>query len=120
MSMFLILIKPLFQLKDAANAVLACEKSTLLAELFSVELKFTVYTLSDWFSSILKSKFLEVDTIKKQSCKKENPIDKQKAICSICGFLLDVSSGGWIDFVIRCKYLFLKNIYSYDKLEKMK
>ena len=71
-------------------------------------------------SSILKPKFLEVDTIKKQSSKKENSINKQKTICSICGFLLDVNSGGWIDFVVRCEYLFLKNICSYDELEKMK
>ena len=51
---------------------------------------------------------------------KENPIDKQKTICSICGFLLDVNNGGWIDFVIRCEYLLLKNIYSYEELEKIK
>ena len=55
------------QLKDAADAVLAREKPTSLAELFSVELKFTVDTLNDWFSSILKAKFLEINTIKKQS-----------------------------------------------------
>ena len=66
------------QLKDAADAVLAREKSTSLAELFSVEIKFTVDTLNNWFSSILKPKFLEVCTIKKQPYKKENPIDKQK------------------------------------------
>ena len=92
------------QLKDAVDAVLAHEKSTSLTGIFSVELKFTVDTSNDWFSSILKPKFLEVDTIKKQSYKKENPIDKQKTICSICSFLLDVNSGGWIDFVVRCEY----------------
>ena len=36
-----------YQLKDAATAVLACEKSTSLAELFSVELKFTINTLNN-------------------------------------------------------------------------
>ena len=108
------------QLKDAADSVLACEKSTSLVELFSVELKFTVDTLNDWFSSILKPKFLEVGTMKKQAYKKENPIDKQKTICSICGSLLDVNSRGWIDFVVRCEYLFLKNIYYYEELEKIK
>ena len=35
-----------FQLKDAASAVVAREKSTSLAELFSVELKFTIDTLT--------------------------------------------------------------------------
>ena len=38
-----------YQLKDAAFAVLAREKSTFLAELFSVELKFTIDTLNAWF-----------------------------------------------------------------------
>ena len=36
-----------YQLKDAASAVLAREKATSLAELFSIELKFTVDTLND-------------------------------------------------------------------------
>ena len=56
------------QLKDAADAVLARAKSTSLAEHFSVELKLTFDTLNDWFSSISKPKFLEVD--KKETKKK--------------------------------------------------
>lgn len=38
-----------YHLKDAASAVLAREKSTSLADLFSVELKFTIDTLNSWF-----------------------------------------------------------------------
>ena len=56
---------------------------------------------------------------KKQVYRKENPIDQQKTICSICGFLLDVDNGGWIDFVVKCEYLFLRNIYFFDELKKM-
>ena len=41
-----------YQLKDAASAVLAREKSTSLTELFSVELKFTFDSLNDWFPGI--------------------------------------------------------------------
>lgn len=82
------------QWKDAANTVLTCKKSTSLAELFSVELKFTVDTLNDWFSAIIKLKFLEVDTIRKQIYRKENSIDKHKTVCSVCGFLVDVNKGG--------------------------
>ena len=64
-----------YQLKDAASAVLAREKSTSLAELFSVKLKFTINdTLKDWFSRIIKPKLLELDVIKKQKFFKENPI----------------------------------------------
>ena len=63
-----------YQLKDAASAVLACEKFTSLAELFSVKLKFTINdTLKDWFSRIIKLKLLELDVIKKQKFFKENP-----------------------------------------------
>ena len=38
------------QLKDAASVLLAREKCTSLAELFPIELKFTIDTLKDWFS----------------------------------------------------------------------
>ena len=44
------------QLKDA-TAVLAPEKSTSLTELFSVELKFTIDTLNNWFSNTIKKNF---------------------------------------------------------------
>ena len=54
-----------YQLKGATSAVLAREKSTSLAEVFSVELKFIVDTSNDWFSRIIKSKFFELDDIKK-------------------------------------------------------
>ena len=54
------------QLKDAAALVLACEISTSLAERFSVELKFTVHTLNNWFSNKIKPKFIELDNIKKK------------------------------------------------------
>ena len=70
--------------------MLAREKSTSLAELFSVQLKFTVDALNQWFSKIIKPKFFQLDDIKKQIFLKENPIDQSKAICSICGFLLNV------------------------------
>ena len=62
------------QLKDGASAVLAREKSTSLAELFLVELKFTIGILNDWFSNVIKPKFFELEDIKKQILTKENPI----------------------------------------------
>ena len=49
-----------YQLKDAASAVLAQEKSTFLGELFSVELKFTIDTLKVWFGKIIKPKFFKI------------------------------------------------------------
>ena len=50
--------------KNAASAVLVREKSTFLAELFSVELKFTVNTLNDWFSNTIKLNFFELNDIR--------------------------------------------------------
>ena len=104
-----------YQLKDAASAVLACKKSTSLAELFSVELKFTVDTLDEWFSRIIKPKFFELDDIKKQIFFNENSIDQSKTICSICGFLLNIDGKSWFDFVLNCKHQFLRNIYTFDE-----
>ena len=48
-----------YELKDAASAVLAREKSTSLAELFSVELKFTINTLKASFGKLSNQNFLK-------------------------------------------------------------
>ena len=106
-----------FQLKDVASALLACEKSTSFAELFSVELKVTIDTLNDWFSNVIKPKFFELNDIIKQIFIKENPIVPAKTTCSICGLLLDVEADSEedensYDFIIECEHLFLRNIYS--------
>ena len=50
--------------------MLAREKATSVAELFSVELKFSADTLNDWFSRIIKLKFIEIDDIKKRYIEK--------------------------------------------------
>ena len=54
-----------YQLKDAATAILAPKKSTSLAELFPVELKFIIDILSNLFRNTIKTKFLELSDIKK-------------------------------------------------------
>lgn len=110
-----------FQLKDAASAVLAHEKSTSLVELFSVELKFD--TLHDWFSYVKKPKFFELNDIKRQIYIKENPTVPSKTTCSICGFFLNLLTAGenkrWYDFIVESEHLFLRNIYSSAELEGM-
>lgn len=92
------------QLKDAAIAVLAREKSTWLAELFFVELKSTADALYNWFTNMIKAKFHELNDFKKQLFIKENPIVPSKTACCICGFLLDIEAEGehlqWYDFVV--------------------
>ena len=62
------------QLKDAASAVLAHEKSTSLAELFSVELKFTIDTLKDWFSRLTKPIFFELIQLKSRNLGRTNQL----------------------------------------------
>ena len=71
--------------------MLAHEKLTSLAELFSVELKFTVDTLKDWFSRIIKPKFFEIDAAEKQKFRKDNPLDKS-SLCCLCDFYLAADS----------------------------
>ena len=99
-----------YQLKDAASAVLAREKSTSLAE-------FTIDALKGWFSRIIKPIFFETDSAKKKKFRKDKPIDKD-SLCYICDFPIAVDGEkGWFDFVVECKYLFLRNIYSYEDLK---
>ena len=51
------------QLKDATTDALVRQKSTLLYELFSTELKFTIGNLVKWFNDVYRSKFLELNEI---------------------------------------------------------
>ena len=107
-----------YQLKGATSAVLAREKLTSLAELFSVDLKFTINILKDWFSRIIKPKFFEIDSSGKQKFRKDNPLDKNAVPC-LCDFPLAVDGvKGWFDFAARCEHLFLRNIDSYENLKK--
>ena len=57
------------------------KKKTSLAELFLVEFKFVTDTLNDWFSNIIKPKFLELSDIKKDIFRKRNPIVSSETNC---------------------------------------
>ena len=85
------------------------------------------------FSSTIKSKFVELDDIKKQQfikknkkkqTNKRNPLVPSKTTCCICDFLLDVDASGehkkWHDFIIEREHLFLKNIFSKKDFQKNK
>lgn len=61
------------QLKDGVTTVLACKKSTSLSQLFSIELKFTIDTLTSLFKHTIKPKFVELEEIMKQIFVRENP-----------------------------------------------
>ena len=99
--------------------VLYKENAVALAELFALELKFTIDTLVNWFNSTIKTKFLELDNFQKQAFMEKNPLDLAKTTCSICGFsfvflLTKVMNKQnlttWFDFIVQQEYLFLKNI----------
>ena len=114
------------QWRDAATSVLALEKSTSLSELFLTELKFTIDTLNDWFSKLIKPKFLELNDIKKQALIKESPLIPFENTCCICGFLLDTEACrenkrwyGWYGFIVEREELFIRNIYVENELKEM-
>ena len=79
-------------MRNTTSNVLVCQKSTLLLEFFSVELKFIIGTLVTWFNCTFKSKFLELGEIQKQIFTKENTIDFSKPCFCICGFKLSASA----------------------------
>lgn len=93
------------QLKDAASAVLYREKCTSLAELFSIELKFTIDTLKAWFDNI-KPNFFELDWEKKRDWRKKNPLT-ETIVCIICNLPLDIEArNGWFNHVAKSEHLF--------------
>ena len=93
--------------------------------MFSTELKFTVDVLVKWFNGIFKSRFNELDEIKKQLFTKNNPIDFSHETCVICSFKLATGTQygddiwyDWYDFTVRKEHLFLRNIYSSQELKQ--
>ena len=73
--------------------MLAREKSTSLAAIFSVELKFTIDTLNVWFSDTIKSKFLDLNDVKKQNFIKENSFVPPKRFALFVGSCLMYMQG---------------------------
>ena len=107
------------QLRDAARVVALREKSTSLAKMFSIELKFTVDTLKLWFEKIIKQRLLDLEYQKKIDFRKQHPITED-TLYSICDFPLNPQvKGGWFDHVIESEYLFLNNIYDKEQMKKM-
>ena len=106
------------QLEAAALSVKQKEKNTALAEMFSVELKFTIDCLKSWFQK--NHKISEIDIDQKLEFIRKNPV-KKDSLCCLCDFPIDPKvEKGWLDHVIKAEYLFLENIYSEDEMKKMK
>ena len=106
-------------LKDVASAVLSRQKSTSLAERFSIELKFTIDALREWFNRIMKPEFFELDCFEKKALRKKNPMTKE-ITCVICDFPLSAEAeNGWFEHVAKAEHLFLRNISSESEMKSM-
>lgn len=73
------------QLKDAASGVLIKEKSCSFAEMFCIELKFTIDTLKLWFNKAIKPRFFEIEYELRHNRRNKNP-KTSDTLCSICDF----------------------------------
>ena len=105
------------QLEDAAFSVQNREKNTALAEMFSIELKFTVDCLKFWFQK--NRKVIELSVEEKAYYKQKNPKTKE-TICCLCNFPLQArAKNGWCDHVFKAEHLFLENIYSEKEMKRM-
>ena len=105
------------QLENAAFSVLNKEKNTALAEMFNIELKFTVDCLKFWFQE--NHQILEIDVDSKSNFKQENPLSESTFFC-LCNFLMNPSAeNGWAEHVFKAKHLFLENIYSEKQMVRM-
>ena len=104
------------QLEPAAQSVYFKENKTALAEMFNIELKFTVDCVKNWFNKSMK--VLELEHDQKRQFIKEN--NNPNLNCSICDFPLKPHvKNGWLDHVIKSEYLFLKNIFTDDEMLSM-
>ena len=85
-----------------------------LAEMFSIELKFTVDCLKFWFKRNLKQVDLD-ENVKDDFI--QNTLKKE---CCICNFPIKSRTvNGWFDHVCKAEYLFLKNIFSAKEMCQM-
>ena len=80
------------QLEAAALSVKQKEKNTALAEMFSIELKFTVDCLKAWFQK--NHKILEVDIDQKLEFIRKNPIKMLFAVFVIFQLTIELKMDG--------------------------
>ena len=98
------------QLEEAAFSVQNREKNTALAEMFSIELKFTIDCLKFWFEK--KNKIIEIEVDFKSEFKQKNPLAKT-TLCCLCDFPIEPrATNGWADHVFKAEHLFLEYIFT--------
>ena len=107
------------QLEDAAFSVQDSERNTALAEMFSVELKFTIDCLKFWFDKTLKINNLEVKLEDKLDFTEKHPKNSE-TVCCLCDYLLEARApNGWSNHLFRAEHLFLENSYSEKQMRIM-
>ena len=95
-------LKKLKQLQNATLTVKNKKDNTALAEMFSIDLKFTVDCLKFWFQRNLKKN--ELDEEQRDEFIRNTP----KKTCCICDFpIKSRAENGCFDHVYKAEYLFL-------------
>ena len=108
-------MKTLYQLQNAALAVENGEENTSLAEIFSIELKFTVDCLKFWFER--NRKVLEISEHQRIQFTKNNV----KTTCCIYDFPIQSRADkGWFEHVCKAEYMLLENVFGSKDLYQMK
>ena len=116
----------LLQLKDAILDVHSRKRKNAIVEMFNIELKFVCDILMVWFKTKIKK--LTLDNEIAINYKRTFPISSETK-CAICDFALDVDPKGleyeenkmsYLDFLIRKKYAFIKNIFDEKELKLSK
>ena len=107
-------MKTLKQLQNAASSVKNRKDNCVLAEMFSIKLKFTVDCLKFWFKrNLLQNEFDE-------NVKDEFILNTPKKTCCICDFpIKSRAENGWFNHVCKAEYLFLENIFSAKEMYQM-
>ena len=67
-------------IRDTGRAVVSRKKCSVLAEMFNVDLKFTINTLKSWFEKVIKQRFLEVEYAEKNSFTEKIPLVMQHSV----------------------------------------
>ena len=116
------------QLRDAIVKVHSKKSKNAIAEMFSIELKFTCDILFSWFKLKYINSQKTISNERATNYRRLNPISLDTE-CVICDFPLDVKPNNinlkenemsYLDFVIKKEYSFLKNIYDESELKKPK
>ena len=102
------------QLENSTFLVQNKDNCNALAEMFNIELNFTIGCLKSWFQ---QRKVLKLDEETKLNFK----ANTHQTIYSICDFPLNPrENNGWAEHIFKAEYLFLENIYSQKQLIRMK